>query len=130
MWTSIKEWQDLTKMWIDGKFTDINVVVIKQRAEYYTKIVNKCVKNMPQNPILEKLKKMVFDFKDTMPVVVALRNKDLHDYHWDEIKKIIGREFTITEDFTLKDLIDMDVVKYVTEIQEVATQATQEAVLK
>ena len=47
MWTSIKEWQDMTKGWIDGKFTDINVVAIKQKAEFYTKIVNKCVKNMP-----------------------------------------------------------------------------------
>ena len=73
---------------------------------------------------------MVFDFKDAMPCVVALRNKDLQDYHWAEIKKIIGKDFTITEDFTLKDLIDMDVVKYMMEIQEVATQATQEAVLK
>ena len=32
---------------------------------------------MPPNPVLDKLKEMVFEFKDTVPVVVALRNKDL-----------------------------------------------------
>jgi dynein heavy chain len=37
---------------------------------------------MPPNPVLDKLKVMVFEFKDTVPVVVALRNKDLQDIHW------------------------------------------------
>ena len=55
-----------------------------------------------------------------MPVVVALRNKDLKDYHWLEIKKIIGKEFQITEDFTLRNLLEMGVVENVYEIQEVA----------
>ena len=46
---------------------------------------------MTQNAVLDKVKKMVYQFKDTMPVVVALRNKDLKDYHWSEIKRIIGK---------------------------------------
>jgi len=37
---------------------------------------------MPPNPVLDKLKTLVFEFKDTIPVVVALRNKALRDYHW------------------------------------------------
>lgn len=48
---------------------------------------------MPGNEVLSQLKKLVFDFKDTMPVVLALRNKNLLPYHWEEIKKIIGKEF-------------------------------------
>jgi dynein heavy chain len=51
-----------------------------------------------------------------MPVVVALRNKELKDYHWIEIKKIIGIDFTITDEFTLKNLLDMGVVDNVYEI--------------
>ncbi len=59
---------------------------------------------------MTELKSIVNSFKDTMPVVIALRNKNLKSYHWDAIKKIIGREFEINEDFTLKNLIDMNVV--------------------
>ena len=73
---------------------------------------------------MDKLKKMVHEFKEAMPVVVALRNKELKDYHWVEIKKIIGKEFTITEYFTLKNLLAMGVTENVYEIQEVAAQAT------
>ncbi len=60
---------------------------------------------MVQNPVLDKLKNLVFNFKETMPVVVALRNRDLQDYHWSEIKRIIGKEFTIDDEFTLSDLV-------------------------
>ena len=111
----------LTAQWIDGKFTDINVAVIKREAEHYTKVVMRCVKNMPQNKVLEKLKALVFDFKDTMPVVVALRNKDLKEYHWEEIKRIIGKPFVIDDDFTLRSLIALDVVRHMDEIQEIST---------
>ena len=37
---------------------------------------------MPPNPELDKLKSLVFEFKDTIPVVVALRNKALTNTHW------------------------------------------------
>jgi dynein heavy chain, axonemal len=46
----------------------------------------KCVKNMPPNPVLEKIKGLVFEFKDTIPVVVALRNPALRETHWLTIK--------------------------------------------
>lgn len=51
-----------------------------------------------------------------MPVVMSLRNKHLKDYHWVEIKRIIGQEFEITDEFTLKNLIDMNVVEHMEEI--------------
>ena len=47
MWKSLKEWQLLTVSWIDGKFNEINVKEIKEKADYYTKIVSKCIKNLP-----------------------------------------------------------------------------------
>lgn len=116
MWKSLKDWKQMTTVWIDSKFMDINVAEIKAKAEYYTKIVNKCVKNMPGNPVLDNLKSLVYEFKDSMPVVVALRNKDLKEYHWEEIRKIIGKEFTIDDNFTLKNLIELDVMKNMIEI--------------
>lgn len=124
MWKSLKEWKLLIAGWIDGKFNLIDTEEIKQKAEYYSKIMNRCDKKLPQNVILTDLKKLVTDFRNTMPVVMALRNKYLKDYHWVEIKRIIGKDFEITDEFTLKDLISMNVVEHMEEIQEVSTQAT------
>ena len=44
---------------------------------------------MPKNPILDSLQEKVQSFKDTMPVVVALRNLTIiapdDNYYWDSI---------------------------------------------
>ena len=74
MWNSLSEWQVLMSKWIDGSFNEINTDEIKSKGEYYTKIVSRCIKYLPANEVLDKLKSLVYDFRDTMPVVLALRN--------------------------------------------------------
>jgi dynein heavy chain len=81
-------------------------------------------KALSSNPVLEELKDLVFSFKDTMPVVLALRNRNLKTYHWNSIKEVIGREFEITEMFRLKNLMDLEVVEHQELILEISTQAT------
>ena len=45
---------------------------------------------------------MVDTFKSAMPVVLALRNDNLKEAHWVEIKELIGQDFNIKEEgFTL-----------------------------
>lgn len=47
MWKSLKEWKELTKGWIDGKFNQIDTEEIRQKAEFYCKIMQKCEKKLP-----------------------------------------------------------------------------------
>jgi len=56
MWQSLKEWKQLSEVWIEGKFLEINTEEIKRKADAFQKIVGKCMKGLPQNPILEELK--------------------------------------------------------------------------
>lgn len=94
--------------------------------------IGKCVKNMPPNPVLDKIKTLVYEFKDTIPVVVAMRNPALTQVHWSQIKDdVIGQDFDIYDDeFTLQSLIDLDVQQHQAKIQDISTQATQEAMLE
>lgn len=117
MWKSLTEWRSLTKSWIDGKFNEIDTEQIISKGEYFTNIIRKSQKKLPPNPILDELKEIVFDFKDTMPVVIALRNKNLKDHHWKDIKTFIGQNFEIDDDFTLQKLMAMNVVRCMKEIQ-------------
>lgn len=49
---------------------------------------------------------MVWKYKDTMPVVTALRSEYLTEDHWRDIKTILKSEFSIEDaDFTLKKLL-------------------------
>lgn len=77
VWNSLDEWEKLTANWVTTKFSDIDADLLKTKCEYYSKGIAKCVKNMPPNPVLDKIKGLVFEFKDTIPVVVSLRNPAL-----------------------------------------------------
>ena len=52
MWRGLRDWQSLSEKWLMMKFEEINVEEIKQISDKYTKIVTKCVKKLPSNPIL------------------------------------------------------------------------------
>lgn len=46
-----------------------------------------------------------------MPIVVALRNENLKEHHWKEIKDLINADFNIADpEFTLQSLIDLNAV--------------------
>jgi len=56
---------------------------------------------------------LVEEFEAAMPIVMALRNPDMQDYHYNEINTIVGQVINFKEDgFTLQSLIDMNVVPY------------------
>ena len=62
---------------------------------------------------------------------MALRNKHLKTYHWEKIKGFMQQDFDIYDkNFTLRSLMDMNVLDQQANIQNVATQATQEDILE
>ena len=66
-----------------------------------------------------------------MPIVVALRNENLKEHHWKEIKDMIQADFDIGNPlFTLQSLIDLNAVQYQEDITAISTQASQEASLR
>jgi hypothetical protein len=54
---------------------------IKQHCDKYTRIVSKCTKRLPANPVLDNLRNLLSTFKDALPVVIALSNKKLQEDH-------------------------------------------------
>lgn len=70
-------------------------------TEQYVRTVTRCEKNLPENKVISYLKKIVWEFKDSIPVVVALRSPYLLADHWTEIKAVVKGEFKLDdENFT------------------------------
>ena len=111
MWRSLKEWEELTEKWIGTQFGAIDAKDIAGQADKYAKICARLEKNLDENPISAKLRELVDTFKGAMPIVVALRNENLTDRHWREIKDLIQHEFDINDpEFTLDSLVQMNAV--------------------
>jgi hypothetical protein len=68
----------------------------------------------------------VFEFKETMPIVEALGNKNLQDIHWNEIKqKLDIGDFPLEEkQFSLGELVDLNVAEHADEVVNISITAT------
>ena len=122
MWRSLNEWQDLNEKWLKTQFSEVDAKGITTLAEKFAKNCMRLEKNLDPNPIQEKLKILVNQFKDAMPIVTALRNEKLEEHHWAQIKSLIKKEIDVSQsDFSLKSLIDMDVNQYQEEIVVIST---------
>lgn len=131
MWKSLKEWRGLTSEWVQTKFIDINAEEIQKIAETYAKIASRLEKSLPPNAIQEELKDLVDKFKQAMPIVVALRNSNLQESHWQQIRDLINADIQIKEnpDFSLQSLLDLNVVPFQEDICAISVRATGEAKL-
>lgn len=89
-----------------------------------------CERNLPLNSTaVKKLKQLVFDFRETMPIVEALGNRNMRQEHWQDIKALIGvgNEMPLEErKFNLGQLIALNVALHQEEIINVSVTATQE----
>ena len=75
-----------------------------------------------ESPVVQELKNLVLEFKETMPVVVALGNKRLQKVHWEDIKAILNVEDPLEDEeylmkeFSLGKLIEMNAAQFQEEI--------------
>ncbi len=74
-----------------------------------------------------QLKTLVMAFKNTMPIVEALGNRNLLELHWAEIKRLLQTpsDFNIEDrQFTLGKLVELRVDKKQEEIINISITAT------
>lgn len=87
LWKSISSWTKNIETWQISPFEEVDVNYILEQATLQAKIVLQCERNLPQgSSAVQHLKKLVFEFKETMPIVEALGNEHLQEIHWAEIK--------------------------------------------
>lgn len=53
-----------------------------QKCEQFIRIVNQAERNLAENPVVPKLKAMVWAYKEALPAVMAMRSPYLEEEHW------------------------------------------------
>ncbi|XP_078399007.1 dynein axonemal heavy chain 6-like, partial [Cetorhinus maximus] len=129
LWESQGEWAKLYSHWTDTLFDELNVDAIQKDVNRFTQTVYMLEKGLPANDIVPLQKQAVFDFKETLPIIVALRNPWLESQHWDTIEYTIGRSIRV-KSFTLESLTKLRVFQHKEAIINISALATSEATLK
>ncbi len=73
--------------------------------------------------IQEEIKKwLVF-----LPLITDLRDPAMRPRHWDSLKKKVQKDFVVDEKLLLRDVYNLNLNKYVEDVEEITDQARQEA---
>ncbi|XP_069810836.1 dynein axonemal heavy chain 14 isoform X3 [Dendropsophus ebraccatus] len=130
LWEAKEEWGRLSTEWRQTSFENLNVDFIQRDVNRFSHTLFMLEKGLPPNDVVAELKQSITDFKQSLPIVVALRNPSLQARHWDLIHFTIGRMITKDKSFTLGNLLELRIFQHKDKIIDISTTATNEATLE
>ena len=84
----------------------------------------KALKDLPTFKLLEN---KLFNFKESLPLVVSLKYDAMKSRHWQELMNVTGVTFDISlKTLTLNNIFAMELHKYSTTVEGIINQAVQE----
>jgi dynein heavy chain len=84
----------------------------------------------PVLKIANEVKKEIDDFRPKVPLMVALRKEGMKDRHWKQISDVCGFEVQPGEDYTFTKILDMGLLEFTNQCQEVGERAYKEYLIE
>ncbi|RLN71959.1 hypothetical protein BBJ28_00009780 [Nothophytophthora sp. Chile5] len=146
MWKTLREWRGVVSEWEKLKFPkEVDIPVIVERIErFYSQILKwEQQLSMGMEFLCAHLKASVEEYRLTMPILADLRCTSFEERHLSEVHELLG--FSIWQldrssasakagqgdnAITLGELVRMHLSPFGKQINRIATEATQERLLK
>ncbi|XP_037661714.1 dynein heavy chain 14, axonemal [Choloepus didactylus] len=130
LWEAQEEWGTLFWEWRKSSLHTVDIESIQRNVAKWMHIIFILEKGIPKNDMVTHFKQSVTDFKQELPVIIALGNPYLKPRHWKALQEIIGKSVFLDKDCTVEDLLAFKMFRYEHEITEISTSATNETALE
>eukprot|EP00879_Flechtneria_rotunda_P022627 GHRR01023894.1.p1 GENE.GHRR01023894.1~~GHRR01023894.1.p1 ORF type:complete len:968 (+),score=348.72 GHRR01023894.1:492-3395(+) len=142
LWRSVRDFLEQSHAWTEEPILDddgavlLNVEMVRQEVEDYAAKAYKAAKANKDDPVVARLKDIIDDFKELLPLVEELGNPALQARHWHEIFDIIKADIPPTETgeglgpFSIRHLLQYDLLEQLDKLQVVGAAASKEAALE
>ena len=85
LWKGLEDFGKISQTWDEKVLKDIEVKPMQQQVDKFVKTVNQCERGLSDNPIVPRLKKMVWLWKESLPALNSLKSQFLEEEHILEI---------------------------------------------
>lgn len=132
LWTTSDRWKSSHHAWLHDEFEKLDGFQMEDCVETSDKTLNKVIRQLkdrdvPQiKKIAESIKESVSDFKQFVPMGMAVRTEGMKERHWEMISQKVGFEVKPYPGFTFQHCIDMELVKWSEDIVEIGERAGKE----
>ena len=90
-------------------------------------MAKKFPKNLKDLPTFKLVENKLFNFKESLPLVVNLKYDAMKPRHWQQLVEVTGVSFDTTlKTLTLSNIFAMDLHKYSVAVEDIINEAVQE----
>uniref|UniRef100_A0A673CHG9 Dynein axonemal heavy chain 10 n=1 Tax=Sphaeramia orbicularis TaxID=375764 RepID=A0A673CHG9_9TELE len=115
-----EEWS--TTLWVD-----LNIQLLQEGIESFIKNLRQLPKDVRALPVSFFLDGRLKEFRESLPLLLDLKNEALRERHWKELMDRTGTSFEMNpESFTLENMFAMELHKYTDVIGDIVTSAVKE----
>nr|XP_054364461.1 dynein axonemal heavy chain 14 [Mirounga angustirostris] len=130
LWEVQEEWKTLFWEWRNSTLRSIDIESVQRNVSKWMHKILVLEKGLPKNDMVARLKQSVTEFKQEVPIIMALGNPRLKPRHWVALQEVIGKSVSLDKDCTIENLLALKMFQYENEINEISTSATNEAALE
>ncbi|XP_075882096.1 dynein axonemal heavy chain 10-like isoform X2 [Nelusetta ayraudi] len=122
-----KAQKDAKAKWSQTLWANLNIHLLQEGVEGFIKSLKKMPKDVQALPAALSLDGRLKEFRDSLPLLLDLKNESLRDRHWKLLMERTGTSFDMKPDtFTLENMFSMELHKYSDVIGEIVTSAVKE----
>uniref|UniRef100_A0A8D0HBM0 Dynein axonemal heavy chain 10 n=1 Tax=Sphenodon punctatus TaxID=8508 RepID=A0A8D0HBM0_SPHPU len=113
--------------WSQTLWVNLNVQILQEGIDSFLKALRKLPKQIRSMPVAYHLETKMKAFKDSIPLLLDLKNEALRERHWKELMERTGTSFEMTtETFTLENMFAMELHMHTDVINEIVGSAVKE----
>ncbi|KAM6297937.1 dynein axonemal heavy chain 10 [Aegotheles albertisi] len=115
------------KEWSQTLWINLNVQVLQEGIEGFLKALRKLPREVRSMPAAFHLEAKMKAFRDSIPLLLELKNEALRERHWQDLMERTGTRFEMTtETFTLENMFAMELHRHSDVISEIVGSAVKE----
>lgn len=115
------------EIWAKTLWVNLNPNTLVDGMENFMRDFKRLKKNLRQSPVGVAVEQKMKEFKNTIPMMVELKNEALRERHWKQLMDKTGQVFDMAPDrFTLENMFSMEIHKYTDIVEEIIAAAVRE----
>ncbi|KAI7812536.1 putative dynein heavy chain 10 [Triplophysa rosa] len=113
--------------WSQTLWVNLKIEVLQEGIEGFINILRKLPKDVRALPVSFFLEGRLKEFKESLPLLLDLKNKALRNRHWKNLMERTGTSFEMNPGtFTLENMFSMELHKYGNVISDIVNSAVKE----
>jgi dynein heavy chain len=107
---------------------DLDIGALQRGSTDFLKNAAKFPKELKELSVYKRVVDKLTAFKDSLPLVISLKNDAMKTRHWQKLMELTGVTFDVTlKSLTLSNIFAMELTRFGAGVEEIVTEAANEA---